>query len=168
MAGSKSLTDGTEGSVEVLEDNDQRIAAMGPAMMTVVEWCASQVSVDDDDSFAAMEAMVRRVLASDTPDQVLSEERVVPVQEILGKTIQINGLRIGATDFAEGFPYYALLDCQWGQPMEAHVVTVGAFKVMAQIYALSMMGEWPQVVMFKESDKPTKAGNRPISLVRSK
>lgn len=143
------------------------VSPFGPATMTVIQWCQEQVEVDDEDSAAAMEAMVRRVLASDTPDQVLAEELVVSVDQILGKPIVITAVRIGRTEYADGFPYYALLDCTWGSPPEPHTVSVGAFKVMAQLFAISAMGEWPQTVMFKQSDKPTRAGHRPISLVRA-
>jgi hypothetical protein len=145
----------------------QMLEAMGPATMQVIQWCVDQVSVDDDDSALAMEDMIRRVLASETPDQVFAEDLPISAQDILGKPIVITGVRIGQTDFADGFPFYALVDVEIGSPPQKRVVTVGAFKVMAQLFALARLGEWPQTAMFKQSDKPTRKGNRPLSLVRA-
>jgi hypothetical protein len=139
---------------------------LGQASQTVIQWCADNVSVGDADTAAAMEDMIRQVLASATPDQVLAEQMSVPVENILGKTIEITGIRIGETDFVDGFPYYALVDCKYGNPVQNHVVTVGAFKVMAQLYALSRLNAWPQTVVFKKAEKATKAGFYPISLTR--
>jgi hypothetical protein len=150
---------------ELIESTGEMIP-FGPASTTVIQWCADNVSEDDESQAAAMEAIMARVLSSTTPDQVLSEELSVPVDRVLNRPIQIQGVRIGQTDFADGLPYYAILDCVYGNPPEPHVVTVGAFKVMAQLYALARLNQWPQVVMFKKAEKPTKSGFYPISMVR--
>lgn len=142
------------------------VIPMGPASMALIEWCASMVTEDDNSTAAAMEAMIAAVMNSDTPDEVLAERMTVPVEKVLGIPVQINGVRMAHTDMADGFPFYALLDVQYGQGMRPHVISIGAFKVMAQLYGLSKLAEWPQVVVFKKSDRPTKAGFYPISMVR--
>lgn len=150
---------------ELIQSTGEMIP-LGPAAQTVIQWCADNVSEDDESNAAVMEDIMRRVLESETPDQVLAESLPVKVETILNKPIQLRGVRIGETDFQDGFPYYAILDCVYGNPPSPHVVTVGAFKVMAQLYVLAKMNQWPQVVMFKRSDKATKSGYWPISMVR--
>ncbi len=150
------------------KDTDGSEVAYGPATNQVMMWCAENSSFGDGDTAAATEAMIARVLAGGSADDILSEEMTIPVDSILGKPILIHGIRIGATEFTEGFPFYALVDVTHSGQPEHHQVTVGAFKVMAQLYALTRLGEFPIACMFKQSDKPTRAGYRPISLVRPK
>lgn len=168
------VTTGTEGTSDADIVNGELVQGTGgsmmgrsPAMMTVVQWCAERVSHTDQDESAAMEDIVRRVLASDTPDKVFEENLTVDVSSILGKPVTILGFRVAETEFTEGFPFYALVDCRYGNPQEDHVVTVGAFKVMAQLMALDRLGAWPQVCMFKEADRATRNGYKPVSLVRA-
>ena len=165
-------TEGTGPEAEVIEatvveTGGRSLAETSPAMMSVVAWCQSHVEHTDGDEAAAMEDIVRRVLAAENPAEVFEENLTVPVEDILGTPIAIHGFRIGETEFTDGFPYYALVDFTAKGDPKVRVATVGAFKVMAQLMALDRMGEWPQVCMFKQSDKQTKAGYRPISLVRA-
>jgi hypothetical protein len=51
--------------------------------------------------------------------------------------------------------------------MKPHVISVGAFKVMAQLKRMDELAEWPQVVTFKKKDKATKSGYFPIAMVRA-
>lgn len=169
---SDGTTDDAKGGVtaeviqaEIIPSTGEMIP-LGPASTKVIQYCADHVSVGDADTAAAMEDMIRQVMASATPDEVLADQMTVPAQDILGKTIQVSGVRFGETEFAEGFPYYVLFDCSYGTPMRSHVVTCGAFKVVAQAVAMDMIGDWPQVLMFSQADKPTRSGYRPISLRR--
>lgn len=149
-------------------DRTGEVIPLGAAGAAVIQWCADNATISDEDSAAAMDDIVRRVLASTTPDQVLAESLSVPVEDILDRPVQLTGVRIGHTEFEDGWPFYALMDCVYGSPPELHVVTCGAFKVMAQLYAFVHMGALPQVVMFKESDKATRKGFKPIQMVRPK
>lgn len=150
---------------ELIEKTGEMIP-LGAAAQTVIQWCADHVEENDESQAAAMNAIMERVLSSTTPDQVLAEELSVPVDRVLNRPIQIERVRIGETDFADGFPYYAIMDVIYGNPPERHVVTVGAFKVMAQLVKLAQLDAFPQVVMFRKAEKPTKAGFYPISMVR--
>lgn len=153
--------------MEAVKDSEGNEIAFGPATSTVVAWCAERVSVDDDSAAAAMEAMIARVLNSTTPDEILGEDLTVKVDDILGQVVLVTGVRIGMTEFQDGFPFYALIDCEYGNPRVSHVVTVGAFKVLAQLFALDRVAEYPYTVKFKRAEKPTRAGYYPISLVRA-
>lgn len=160
-------TDQLNGQTAFVDESGVEIA-YGPATNTVMMWCAENRSFGDGDTAAAMEAMVARVLAGESADEILSEEMTVKVDSILDKTILIHGIRIGETEFTEGFPFYALVDVTLGGEDRHQQVTVGAFKVMAQLYALDKLAEFPVVAMFKKADKPTRGGYYPISLTRPK
>ena len=142
------------------------VTPFGPALMDLVQWCADKVSVNDQDEWAAMEAMVAEVMASDTPDAVFREGLTIKAEDIVGTPITITGFRVAETDFSEGFPFYVLLDVMIGQPPTKRVVSVGAFKVLAQIRRLDDLGEWPQVCTFTQPKKPTRNGHFPLSLKR--
>lgn len=142
------------------------VTPFGPALMDLVQWCADKVSVNDQDEWAAMEAMVAEVMASDTPDAVFREGLTIKAEDIVGTPITIMGFRVAETDFSEGFPFYVLLDVMIGQPPTKRVVSVGAFKVLAQIRRLDDLGEWPQVCTFTQPKKPTRNGHFPLSLKR--
>ena len=158
-------TDEVQGEVI---DRTGEVIPLGAAGAAVIQWCADTATVSDEDSAAAMDDIIRRVLASPTPDQVLAESLSVPVEDILNRPVQLTGVRIGHTEYEDGWPFYALMDCVYGSPPQMHVVTCGAFKVMAQLYAFVQMGALPQVVMFKESDRVTRKGFKPIQMVRPK
>lgn len=135
-----------------------------PATMAVISWCAEMVTEDDTSSASAIEAMIRRALEADSIEAVLREDMTVDARSILDKPVLVTGIRIGESEFAEGMPYYVIFDCQYGTPAESHVVTCGGFMVVTQAMKLDLENAWPQVVVFKESAKPTKAGFRPLHL----
>lgn len=151
---------------ETLTPEMQALIASQPAIHSIVEWCKLNASVDDESSAAAMEAMARRVLESDNIEEVLSDEMTVPVDKIVNRPVTLLGFRIGETDYEEGFPFYALMDVVVAAGEKPRVVTCGAWKVMAQLMKMSQIGEWPQVVEFRQSRKPTRAGFYPISMTR--
>lgn len=153
-------------SGEVMNPDDAALVAATPAIQTVVEFCEALCTVDDESTAAAMEQMMARVLSAANVEDVFKEELTVPAEDVLEVTMVLHGFRVGKTEYAEGFPYYALLDVEYGTPKEKHVVTVGAFKVMGQLAALYRFGEWPQVVKISQSKKATRAGYRPLSLAR--
>lgn len=152
---------------EVIAEESKMLATMGPNTMTLIEWLAARSDYNDQDEAAAMEDMIGRAMNSATPDQVFAESMAVKVDSIINRPIQIMGFRIAETEFAEGFPYYALIDAAYGNPVEKHVITCGGFKILAQLYALDKLGEWPQVCMFTKPAKATKNGYYPLSLVRA-
>lgn len=159
--------DGTSSGVQAYTvPSTGEVIPMGEASMKLIEWCATRESEDDSTTADAMEQMIADILTAESVEDVLSEQLTVPVEKILGIPVQINGVRVGRTEFADGFPFYALLDCQYGQGMKPHVVSCGAFKVMAQLARMDMLAEWPQVVVFKKAEKPTKQGYYPIALTR--
>lgn len=162
--------DGTQDaplSGDLVDPDMMAMIAATPAMQTVIEFCAEMCTVDDDSTAAAMEQMMARVLASTSAEDVFAEELTVPAENVLDIPMVLHGFRVGMTEYAEGFPYYALLDVEYGQPKARHVVTIGAFKVMGQLVALYKIGEWPQVVKIQPSKKATRAGYRPLSLTRA-
>lgn len=165
--GNPVLSEDQELSGIAFTDPDGEVVAWGPAANAIMRWCAESVSEDDGDRAAAMEAMMQRVIDGESTEDVLAESTTIDADQTLGRPVTIYGVRIAQTEYAEGFPFYALLDATIGGSDRRETISVGAFKVMAQLYRLSQLAEWPQTVMFKRSEKRTKAGFFPISMVKA-
>lgn len=166
--GNPVLGEGQEEGLTEFTDEEGTVVQWGPATSKVVQWCMERATIGDGDAAASMEAMVARVLEGTSVEAILSEEMTVDAKTILNIPILVTGFRIGETAFADGFPYYALLDCQYGNPREKHVVSVGAFKIMAQICMLDVLKEWPYVIQFSQAKKATKAGFFPLAMTMPK
>jgi hypothetical protein len=135
----------------------------GPAMQALVSWLAAKAEGTDDDTYADAEAMIRRVLSSDNPDEVLREETILHGKEFLDQPFLCHGFRVREGEFEDGAPFYALLDVTIAAGTERRVVSCGGWRVLAALSVLDNLGEWPQEMMIKGNR--TKKGFTALNLV---
>lgn len=158
--------DDAQVSTEVTPAVSGEIAVGGPAMRNLIEWLAERAAGDDEDTFGAMERIIAETLTAENPDEVLSARLPVHARDVVGIPMSITGFRLNEGDFEEGSPFYAVMDATYGTPPEPHVVTCGAWRVLAALKRLDELGEWPQTVVFRE--KRTKSGNGVLWFERPK
>lgn len=109
-------------------------------------------------------AIVQRILASESVEEVLAETEAIHARDVLGAALQITGYSFNnSTLGGDGPKFYMLIDCV-DDGGEAFKVTCGAVNVMAQLYRLAELGAIPGLFRIVESDKETSAGFRPMWL----
>jgi hypothetical protein len=154
-------------------DAEGVLVGFGPAMTALADWCIKETEIMDEDRNAAMEAAVARALAASDPAEALKRDLPIAGQtlctragksdrERVSPAMILYGFTIGASEFQEGFPFYANMECGVGSPPERRIVNIGGPKVLATLKVLRESGEWPQTVMI--SATKTRAGNTVLDL----
>lgn len=141
-------------TTEVVNATDQRVLDF---------LSAGKESTVADPEKAQLE-IVRRILAGDTPDDVLTQAEAIHAKDVLGESLIIQGFRYQESDIEGGGPgFYMLLDCVTPQG-EPYTITCGAVNVMAQLHRLGQLDALPGVFALVEVGKPTRAGYKPMWL----
>ena len=153
--------------VATREVHSGEVARVPPVIQTLIDWCASYADEDDDSTAEGLARIIREVLEAEDMAGVLSAKLPKHARDVLGVPMQLNGFKLVESDFEgeDGFPWYAVMEVQYGNPPEPHVVTCGGVKILAQLKRLSDLGEIPCGIKIEEKAKPTKNGFRPLSLV---
>ena len=137
-----------------------------PALDNLLEWLVGEADDNDGGTAAAMEAIVRQVLAADNMTQALRQTLPQSGSQFVGVPMLWNGYTIRSSDYEEssGPPFYASLQVMAGDPPEPRVVNVGGWKILAQIKRQSEIGTWPVVIMITEAAKAKKGQSPPLTL----
>lgn len=123
----------------------------------------------DDDPDEVQRRIIEQILRA--PDvtgmfAAASGSDAVGWREYRGKPVEIRGFRWRPSDFDVGSPVFVIVQATDIATGEIVNLTTGAAAVLAQ---LAWMAKHEQLVGAKvtlmESDKPTKAGYRPLKLV---
>lgn len=141
-------------SNEVVSTTDQRVAS----------FLAAGVNSAVVDPEKAQLDIVRRILASDSIEDVLKQQEAIHAKDVLDECINITGIRYMESDIKDSGPaFYMLVDCVTpnGEPF---AVTCGAVNVMAQLHRLNDLDAFPLLATIVEVGKPTKAGYKPMWL----
>lgn len=125
----------------------------------------SEVSERNPDE-VAME-IIRRILDSETVDDVLGGAGAVHARDYLGRAFVLTGVKFNESSFETAGPsFYAILEGA-DEDSEKVAITCGARNVIAQAWKLRDMGALPLRVMIIESPRPTKEGYRPMWLEKA-
>ncbi len=156
---------GPGGEVETVDAGSEGMMVPGgPATQTLVQWLADKAQAGDMDTFAAMEAAIARMLQSESPDQVLAEDMPLHGREFLDTPFTCLSFSLREGEFEEGSPFYALLECKLGGNGERRVLSVGGWKVLAQLMMLDKLEAFPVVLVIR--GKKTRQGFTVLSLQR--
>jgi hypothetical protein len=108
--------------------------------------------------------IVRRILASDTIEDVLAGTPAIHARDVVGDVLTITGYSFNESGFSEAGPgFYMLIECVDGNG-EPFKVTCGALNVMAQLFRLGQLQAFPLAARLTEAENATKAGYRPMWL----
>ena len=106
--------------------------------------------------------IVRRILASDSIEDVLKQQEAIHARDVLGEALCVTGIRRMESSVGETGPdFYMLIDCV-APDGEPYAVTCGAVNVMAQLHKLEELDAFPLVLQLVEVGRPTKAGYKPM------
>lgn len=156
-----------EGSVLTGEVTDDKPASKTPALDSLVQWMFGKIAANGDDDMTGLEAIVRQTLQAADPAEVLRKTMPVSGQDFVGVTMLLQGFTLRESDIEDpkAPPAYASLDVLVGEPPEPRVINVGSWKILAQLAALEVHGEWPKVVQIVEARDAKKGQNAPLMLL---
>lgn len=154
--------------------NDQAIAVQATVGQTVsrneaimqdfLGWLVEKAETNDEDQYALMASIVAEIRSADSPEEVLRERSALHVRDILNTPLIIHGFEIRQGDYEESdLNFYAAITCGRQGTDTTRVVTCGAMKVLAKLWRLDDMGQWPHVVWF--TGKQTSKGYTAIDMV---
>lgn len=123
------------------------------AFMAAAENTDLEMSADD-----ISEAIIKRILASTSVDEVLGGAATTPAKDVLGKPFTLTGCHFNRSGIeGDGPGFYAVLDMVTTDG-EKLAVTCGAGNVLAQAWKLVQLGALPIAVTINQSPKPTANG----------
>lgn len=120
---------------------------------------------EEQDPAEVQEAILRRIMAADSPEEILAPQGTVKAKDLLGRPIDIMGFRMQRSDLEEGPGFYAVIDAVDPFDQKPMVISCGAANVMVQLLALHKLKAFPTQAKFTEAERKTKNGYKPISLV---
>jgi len=132
-------------------------------LQDLMTWCVEYAQNHAADTADAMAAEVRRILAGEDAASVLAESKPLAGKDFLDKPFLVHSFTLNPTDFTEGWPFYASMECSIPGRGEAFVLNCGGPKVIAALRRLDELGEYPYPV--KVRGKETKAGRTVLQLV---
>lgn len=159
----------TEGDASVAAGREVQPAdgavepSLDDVMQGLMDWCVAYSEEHAADSAAAMAAEVRRILAGEDAESVLSESAPLNGKEHLEKPFMLHSFSLNPTDFSEGWPFYAAMDATVPGTGDQFVITCGGAKVIAALKRLHELGEYPYPVKIR--GKETRKGFTVLQLV---
>lgn len=125
-----------------------------------------------EDPLQVSQAIVARILAAETLEEVLDQGKALHARDVLGRPFTAHAVRFNTSSFAggeSGSPgVFAVIDAEFHDDGSRAVVTCGSRNVMAQLYRAKQLGELSaKPFAIKESDTPTAAGFTPMWLVEA-
>lgn len=156
-------TTNTKTKAEVVKASDTAVVAVAPSdeLRAMLQDMADQVNVTDSD---AGQAIIERILAADTVDDVWANTEAIHARDFLGRAMRLNGFTWQKSDYDDGPGAYAVLDAMDYQTGNKVVITCGARQVLAQLWKLRQLGVLPCDVSIQQTARPTDSGYFPLFL----
>lgn len=144
-----------EGTLTTLTEVDRQ---------NVAAFLAQTREVESQDTDAATVEILARILRAESVDDVLAPQAPVPLQQLIGFPIVVDGVRWMRSDFDEGPGMYALVDAVHRDTGEKFLGTCGGMNVLAQLFAMDRLGAFPVHVVVTRARKATANGYFPLWL----
>lgn len=121
-----------------------------------------ELLVDDPDR--AAEAILRRIVASATPEEALRPRSSVGARERLGIPLEVRDVRLASSAYEAAARVFAILEVVNLSTGELEVITCGSINVLGQLYVLWRANALPARVRFTTPERPTRRGFQPLWL----
>lgn len=129
----------------------------GPALQSLMNWCVEFAQRTDEDDWAAMERSVAQILAGADAVEVLTKDTPLQGKEMcthpgrsekerVSVPILVHGFTLTATEYEDGWPFYANMDAEIPSTGQRRVINCGGVKVIAKLKRLDEFGEWPYLL----------------------
>jgi hypothetical protein len=161
VEGDASISAGREVARKGYEDAQD----VDDIMQSLMDWCVAYAEEHAADNAAVMAAEVRRILSGEDAESVLAETAPLNGKEHLEKPFMLRGFTLNPTDFSEGWPFYASMDCFIPGTGDTFSLNCGGPKVIAALRRLHELGEYPYAL--KVRGKSTRQGHTVLSLVEA-
>jgi hypothetical protein len=151
-------------ALSLQETTGQLVTKNEGVMQDFVNWLVAAADTTDDDQYALMASIVAEIRQATNPEEVLRERSALHVRDILNTPLIIHGFEIRAGDYEDSeLNFYAAITCGRQGREDTRIVTCGATKVLAKLWVLQDLGEWPHVVWF--TGKQTSKGFTSFDMV---
>lgn len=151
-----------EAAARALAFIDER--KLGPKISELVGYIASRAVDTSDLNVVILEQLADRLLAAESPEDVLTPFDPLHGQDYIDVPLQIESVQYLESDYSEGFPWFASLSVIIAGTGEEKVLTIGGEEVLYKLAALDMHDAWPVVAQLTRKKKPTKQGYYPLDL----
>jgi hypothetical protein len=139
-------------------------AEQEPAPMEVARWILEPDQMDVRDPEESTRAILARILAADTAEQVLATRDVVHAKDILGEPLLIDTIKWQRSDYQQGSSCYVVMSGKRLQDESPVTVTCGGRNVMMQLLKLQHIGALPARMRITQAAKQTANGYLPLWL----
>lgn len=153
-----------EPSTALAPVTEGEIVQGGPATKALIGWLAEKANRGDEATWEDMENIIRQMLTSDTPDEVLRTQAPIHGKDFVDTPFGLHRIEVREGDYEEGSPFYAVMHVTIGSPPENRVITCGGWRVLAQLMMLDNMDDWPQIMMIRAAE--TRKGYKALRLER--
>lgn len=135
-----------------------------PSPMEVARWIFEPDQMEERDPEESARAILARIFAADTAEEILATREVTHAQDILNEAINIQSVKWQRSDFQQGSSCYAVVTATRVTDDSPVTITCGGRNVMGQLLKLSMNGHLPRRAAITQSAKPTARGYKPLWL----
>lgn len=108
--------------------------------------------------------IITALIEAGSPEALNAPWEADSTKSLVGKVVQINGVKVRDSDYTEGLGVFLVVDAVNLTTGEAMVFTTGAGSVVSQLVIAHAQGWLPLVAEIVEASKPTKDGYKPIHL----
>jgi len=151
-------------AVSLKATTGQTVSKNEAVMQDFVNWLVAAADTDDSDQYALMASIVAEIRQATNPEEVLRERSALHVRDILNTPLVVHGFEIRAGDYEDSeLNFYAAITVGRQGREDTRIVTCGATKVLAKLWVLQDMNDWPQIVWF--TGKQTSKGFTSIDMV---
>lgn len=128
-------------------------------------WLTAQGEQQEDPDAGGYARIIAQVLSATSPDVVLTPVEALEARNIVGVPLLLFGFDLNESEFDEGSPFYASMQCAHGETGDPAIVNCGHKKVIAQLVKLKEFDQYPYRVMFREKGTSKVGGTKMLELV---
>lgn len=118
--------------------------------------------IEDPEQVA--KAIMERILASESADDVLGGSKALHAQDVLNRPFTLNGIRVLRSRFEGGAGVFIVMDATMGDDGATESITCSGRSVMAQAVQLYRLDALPRSVKIVQSENQTANGYYPLWL----
>lgn len=123
---------------------------------------------EDEDTEEVYARMAAQLMAATTADEVFDSQDSTKADTILGIPVWVTEVSIRESDeeFAEGLGYFAVVKGIRSDKRSECAISCGGWSVVMELIRIHMLGELPQMMVFRKKERKTKRGYYPLYISR--
>lgn len=165
MSSTETTPKETTKTGEVVTKTAATLATSPKTAKELDSWLVAQGEQQEDPDAGGYARIIAQVLSATSPDVVLTPVEALEARHIVGVPLLLFGFDLNESEFDEGSPFYASMQCTHGESGDPAVVNCGHKKVIAQLVKLKEFDQFPYRVMFRERGTSKIGGTKMLELV---